>query len=98
MASSDDTPTPGEFDDVPTALDPTVIAESVPSAIHDVVTASNDLGPVLDQARDVGFNRGWVGGQDDALVALRSLLLERGSPNDEAAHVVAAVRARLTRL
>lgn len=72
----------------------TQATEAVPPEIFDQETAANELSPLLDQARDVGYLKGFYDGQADTLTALRSLLLEQGSSNDETAHVLLAVRQR----
>lgn len=82
----------GEAD--PTTLDRTVVATTDP------ITAPHDLRPLAveaeaSRARDDGYRKGFAEGQADAIAALRSVLLGRGLSNEEAAHIVLAVRQQL---
>jgi hypothetical protein len=68
----------------------------------DEVTAPHAVTAGLAEAFEKGkehgcrgcFQTGYDEGHADALVALRSLLLERGASNDHVVHVLAAVRKR----
>lgn len=103
MASDDDTPGPEEFDaeQAKTILTAIPLDAVVEAPIEDV-TKPHDLAPVLEEARlrgrDEGCRACYEEGQEDALTALRSLLYEKDTPEDEVLAVVAAVRARLVKL
>lgn len=91
--SDDDTPE-GEWDhEAPTLI----TGDPIPEHVEEV-TKPHDLGPVLHEARQAGCEACYAEGQQDALVALRSLLYERGLPDDEVVAIVEAVKARLVRL
>jgi hypothetical protein len=83
----------------PTVLDAEVVAELTP----DKITAPHaTLGSEIDRAfeagREQGFRAGYGEGHDDAIGALRHVLLMRGLTNEETAHVVLAVRLGLTEI
>jgi hypothetical protein len=99
LAPQDDDGDPEhEWDDARTILDAIVVP------VADPVTAPHDLQalPGFEVGRSKGKDEGcracWSEGQEDALGALRSILLERGLTNEEAAHLVLLVRGRLTSL
>lgn len=89
-------------DDDSTVLDGRTPVEAVPEEFSEQVTRANDLAPVIEEAHERGVERGcntcYAEGQEDAIGALRSLMLERGAANDEVAATVAHVRLRLTKL
>lgn len=91
-----------EWDDDPTVLDGGEPVENVPDEFSDQVTRANDLAPVLEEARERGVEYGcqkcYVEGQEDAIGALRSLMLECGATNESVAATIAHVRLRLTKL
>ena len=78
--------------------DPTVATGAPLDAVRDEITKPHDLGPILQEARQAGCEACYAEGQADALIALRSLLYEKGAPADEVDAVLSAVRARLVRL
>ena len=88
--------------DDPTVLDGSKPVEAVPEEFSDQVTRANDLAPVLEEARERGVEQGcktcYAEGQEDAISALRSLMLERGASNKSVAATIAHVRLRLTKL
>lgn len=106
MPGPDDKPEPDALaewaDSEPTVIDGAPLAEGVPQEFSDQVTRASDLAPMLEDARARGVEDGcrscFSEGQADALIALRSLLLERGATNEHTVHVVAAVRKRMTKL
>lgn len=100
--AQDGTPDPVlEWGDDPTLLDSGQFVQAI-EADSDQITKPNAIAPMLEDARAKGHEEGcrscYSEGQADALIALRSLLLEKGATNDHAAHVIAAVRQRLTKL
>jgi hypothetical protein len=96
---TDDDDPEQEWSDAPaTVLDGAPVVESGSvTAPHDVQALPGfDVGRA--RGKDEGCRACWTEGQEDALGALRHVLLERGLTNDETAHLVLAVRGRLTSL
>lgn len=101
MAENDDRESEWS-NDSPTVLDGGALTEAVPEEFSDQVTRTNDIAPVLEEAHKSGVEQGcstcYEEGQEDAIAALKSLMFETGSANDEVAATVAHVRLRLTKL
>jgi hypothetical protein len=80
-----------------TTLDATVVAATEPvTAPH--ATLSAEIDRAFEAGREQGFRTGYGEGHDDALGALRHVLLMRGLTNEETAHVVLAVKLGLTEI
>ena len=80
-----------------TQLDKTAVAPTDPvTAPH--ATLSAEIDRAFEAGREQGFRTGYSEGHDDALGALRHVLLMRGLTNEETAHVVLAVKLGLTEI
>ena len=103
MGDDDTTPGPEEFDaeQAPTILT-AVPLDAIPERAPEEITKPRDLAPVLEEARMRGRDEGckacYSEGQEDALIALRSLLYEKGTPDNEVEPILAEVRARFVKL
>lgn len=86
----------------PTTLDPGQFVEAIDAEASEQVTKPHALAPIIEEARAAGVEAGcrncYAEGQEDAIGALKSLMLEKGAANDEVAATVAHVRLRLTKL
>lgn len=99
----DDDPAADWVDPEKTTLDEDLL-EAIPAAASEPVTAPHDVQslPGYEVGRRAGREEKarvcYEEGQEDILEALRSVLVERGLTNEEAAHLVLAVRGRRTPL
>jgi hypothetical protein len=98
VASADDPN--DDFDTAPpTILDADAVAELSPEPVtapH--ATLSAEVDRAFEAGREQGFRTGYAEGHDDALAALRHVLLLKGATNEETAHVLLAVRLGLTEI
>ena len=101
MAGTDDDDPAADWpaEAAPTTLDRTVVAAADPiTAPHDLTALVGSEEAIAQRALDGRFRAVYAEGQEDAMGALRHVLLERGLTNEETAHVVLAVKQRLTPL
>lgn len=97
LPDEDDDPAKDWSEGDPTALDRTVVATTDPiTAPHDLTAIAHEA--EIEKARDDACRTCFTEGQEDALGALRSVLLARGLENEPTAHLVLAVRQQLTKL
>jgi hypothetical protein len=96
----------GDSDDDPSKewdADPTIIDELPEQPASRDTTAPHDLRHLAVStevaiARDEACQHCYTEGQDDAISALKLVLREHDVPDDQGAHIVLAVRNKLTRL